>query len=145
MIEIEHRATFPQTAEQVFAAVVDFPTLPRWQADVLAAELTSADLALGAVVHQVRKVMGKRTETDFTATEYVAGELLTLETAADVKPAVRQRYRVTADGTGSVVEFQLRLDGVPKMAEHLAKAQLGKNVPKMFNNLGALLAGVSVG
>lgn len=140
MIEIEHRAAYPQPAQAVYAAVTDFAALPSWQADVLDAALTAPALAVGATVHQTRKVLGKRTETDFTVTEYEPGSALVLETVDGTKPAVRQSYRVVSEGSGSVLEFGLRLDGVPKMAEHLAKAQLGKNVPKMLAALGEVLA-----
>jgi uncharacterized protein YndB with AHSA1/START domain len=145
MIEIEHRATYPQPPAAIYQAVTDFAVLPSWQHDVLEAALTSSALSVGAVVHQVRKVLGKRTETDFTITDYVPDSTLVLETADGTKPAIRQTFRATADGTGCILDFQLRLDGVPKMAEHLAKAQLGKNVPKMFASLGELLAGTPQG
>ncbi|GAA1978281.1 SRPBCC family protein [Catenulispora subtropica] len=141
MIEIGHRVAYPQAREAVFSAVTDFGGLPAWQADVVEAGLASPALERGAVVHQVRKVLGKRTETDLVVSEFVPGEALVLETGDGSKPSVRQSYRVVADGAGCVLEFQLRLDGVPKMAEHLAKAQLGKNVPKMFAALGTVLAG----
>ena len=139
MIEIDYRETYRQPAAAVYAAIIDFAALPAWQADVLEARLSSPALAVGATVQQSRKIMGRRTEVTFTVAEHVPGQSLTLRTADGVSPAVQQSYRILAEGDTSVVEFGLQLDGVPRMAEHLARAQLGKTVPKMFEKLGDLL------
>ncbi|MFI6393161.1 hypothetical protein [Nonomuraea sp. NPDC050540] len=90
-------------------------------------------------VSQVRKVMGRRTELDLTVTEYAPGGYLTLRTAPNSRPGVTQRYGVRASANGCQVPFSLELDGVPKMAERLVRAQLGKQIPMVFDRLGSLL------
>jgi uncharacterized protein YndB with AHSA1/START domain len=139
MITIEHSVQYPESSQAVFDAVTDFPHLPSWQHDVLEARLVSGPLAEGAVVHQVRKVMGRRTETDLTVTEFLPGERITLQTPDGASPSVRQSYRIRVGGAGTRVDFVLEIDGVPRMAEHLARTQLSRQVPDMFSRLGNLL------
>jgi uncharacterized protein YndB with AHSA1/START domain len=138
MITIDHTADYPHPASAVFAVLSDPERYPAWQADVLESH---ADGPLGEGVHvaQVRKVMGRRTEIDLTVADYVEGERLTLRTTKDAKPGVSQTYAVRDVAGGCHIAFHLRLEGVPKMAEHLVRAQLGKQVPLLFERLGALL------
>ncbi|NUW41274.1 SRPBCC family protein [Nonomuraea rhodomycinica] len=139
MITVEHVAAYPAAPEAVFAVLADLERHPDWQADVLSAHV-DGPVRQDATVTQVRKVMGKRAEITLTVAELVPGERLVLRTAPGTRPGVTQRYTVTADGPGSRVEFRLELDGVPKLAEHLVRAQLGKQVPLLFDRLGALVA-----
>ncbi|WP_214327489.1 SRPBCC family protein [Nonomuraea sediminis] len=133
MITIDHVAGYARPPQEIFAVLSDLEGYPRWQVDVLEARRTEEGVA------QVRKVMGRRAEIDLNVTEFLPGERLTLQTAAGTRPGVTQSYVVRPAGQGSEVAFHLELDGVPKMAEHLVKAQLGKQVPLMFERLGALL------
>jgi uncharacterized protein YndB with AHSA1/START domain len=135
MIEIQTSATYQQPPEVLFAVLADLGGYPAWQADVLSAEANGA-AAVGTEVHQVRKIMGRHTDVGLTVTEYDPGKLIVLATAEGASPGVEQTYRALTDGTGSRLEFRLRLEGVPRMAEHLAKAQLGKQVPKLLAALG---------
>jgi len=68
------------------------------------------------------------------------GRHITLQTDPGTRPSVKQSYTVREDGaTASRVEFRLELDSVPKLAEHPARAQPGKQVPAMFERLGSVL------
>ncbi|MGI5485325.1 SRPBCC family protein [Microtetraspora malaysiensis] len=138
MITVDHTAGFPHPPETVFTVLSDIEGYPAWQSDVLEARI-DGPLRKGALVSQVRKVMGRRTEMDLTVDDYVSGEQITLRTAPGARPGVTQKYAVRPSGDGCEVEFRLELDGVPKMAEHLVRAQLGKQVPLLFERLGALL------
>jgi uncharacterized protein YndB with AHSA1/START domain len=138
MITIDHVAGYERSAEEVFALLCDLDGYPAWQPDVLEAH-AAGPLREGVAVAQVRKVMGRRTEIGLTVTAYVPGERITLGTAPDTRPGVTQTYAVRPTEEGCALEFHLELDGVPRMAEHLVKAQLGKQVPLMFERLGSLL------
>jgi len=140
MIVIEHTASYPCDASAVGAALADLAGYPSWQADVLDARPQEGPVGIGTHLVQIRKVMGRRTEVDLTVTEYRAGSQITLQTQPGAKPGVTQSYTVHRDGAeSSRVDFRLELDGVPRLAEHLARAQLGKQVPEMFRRLGELL------
>ncbi|MEV4288435.1 SRPBCC family protein [Nonomuraea bangladeshensis] len=138
MITIDHTASYARPADAVFAVLSDPGRFPEWQADVLESRM-NGPLREGAHVEQVRKVMGRRTEIGLTVADYVPGESLTLRTPPQAKPGVSQTYRVRDTEGGCRVEFRLELNGVPKMAEHLVRTQLGKQVPQLFERLGTLL------
>ncbi|MDI2127046.1 SRPBCC family protein [Yinghuangia seranimata] len=145
MIEIEQSVGYPQSPEAVFAAVTDLAGYPAWQPDVLEVRVTDGgDVGPGTQVTQVRKVMGRRAEVRLTVTRYDAGRVLTLETEPDATPAVTQSYTVRPDAFGTVLDFRLTLDGVPKMAEHLVRTQLGRQAPHILERLGALLSPAAI-
>jgi hypothetical protein len=141
MIVVEHTANCSEPSTVVAAALADLTGYPRWQPDVL--EVSRADdgpIAVGARLTQTRKVMGRRTEVALTVTDYQPGESITVSTDPGARPAVTQSYRIHPNGeTASRIDFRLELDGVPKLAEHLVKAQLSKTVPDMFTRLETLL------
>ncbi|NUR74121.1 MAG: hypothetical protein HOU81_25210 [Hamadaea sp.] len=140
MIVVEHETTYLSEPAKVADAVADLAGYPAWQADVLeVSRPDAAPIAVGTRLTQTRKVMGRRTEVTLTVTDYQPGHGITLRTDPGAKPAVSQAYAVHPAGQGSRLVFRLELDGVPKLAEHLVKAQLGKQVPAMFERLGVLL------
>ena len=55
-------------------------------------------------------------------------------------PAVRETYRLRPDADGCRLEFQLTLDGIPAMADHLARAQLTRQIRQMLERLAAIAA-----
>ncbi|NUW41145.1 SRPBCC family protein [Nonomuraea rhodomycinica] len=138
MITVDHVADYPRPPAAVFAVIADPARFPEWQTDVLESH-ASGPLGEGVRVDQVRKVMGRRTEIGLTVSGYVPGASFTLSTPPEAKPGVSQSYRLHEIDGGCRVEFHLELRGVPKMAEHLVRAQLGKQVPQLFDRLGGLL------
>ena len=142
MIDITSSASYAQPAATVFAILADPSSYPAWQADVQSAALAGDGPArAGTRIREVRKVMGRRADVELTISEMVPGERITLATADGAKPAVRQAWHLQPDGAGCRLDFQLTLDGVPKMAEHLARAQLSRQVPQMLERLGTVAAG----
>jgi hypothetical protein len=141
LIEISEAARYQVPAGTIFAVLTDPSRYPAWQPDVQSASLEGEGPArLGASIRQVRMVMGRRTEIGLTITQLVPAELVTLATAAGAKAAIRQTYRLRADGDGCRLEFQLTLDGAPPMAEHLARAQLTRQIPQMLERLASVAA-----
>lgn len=141
MIEISSSTRYDQSASTVFAILTDPPSYPAWQQDVESASLTGGGSAQqGARIRQVRKVLGRQTEIALTISELIPGQQLTLATDPGIKPAIHQSWRLQPDDGGCRLDFQLNLDGVPKMAEHLARAQLSRTVPQMLDRLGTVAA-----
>ena len=66
--------------------------------------------------------------------------ILTLATDDGTTPGVRQSYQLTSEGDGCRVNYQLALDGVPKVFEPLVRAQLHHQVPRMLRRLGEMAA-----
>jgi hypothetical protein len=50
---------------------------------------------------------------------------------------VQQTFLLTPDADHCTLSFRLVIDGVPKMAEQLARTPLGWQVPQMLTCLGA--------
>lgn len=141
MIEISRTARYDAPAGTIFAVITDPSRYPAWQHDVQSASMAREGPARqGARIHQVRTVMGRRTAIGLTITQLVPAELVTLATAAGAKPAMRQTYRLRPDGDGCRLEFQLTVDGVPPMAEHIARAQLTRQIPQMLERLATIAA-----
>jgi ribosome-associated toxin RatA of RatAB toxin-antitoxin module len=141
MIDIRWEARYHAPASTIFAVIAEPSRYPAWQPDVESASLDGDGPArLGARIHQVRKVMGRRTEVATTITKLVPAELFALATDPGAKPAVAQTYRLQAEGHGCRLEFHLTLDGIPTMAEHLAGAQLTRQIPQMLERLATIAA-----
>jgi hypothetical protein len=141
MIEISASARYATPAATIFAIITDPPRYPAWQGDVESASLADHGPArLGGRIRQVRTVMGRRTEVGLTITQLVPAELVTLATTPGAKPAVQQIYRLGADGDGCCVHFSLTLEGIPTMAEHIARAQLTRQTQQMLERLATIAA-----
>ncbi|MEV0649085.1 SRPBCC family protein [Phytomonospora sp. NPDC050363] len=141
MITVEHTADYPFPAQRVFDTVADLAGHPVWQPEVLAVSPVDDDpVAVGKRILQTRKVMGRRTEIALTVTEFEPASHLVLATDAGAEPGVTQTYTITDRDGGSRCDFRLELDGVPRLAEHLARAQLSRRVPELFRRLATVLA-----
>ena len=141
MIEIRWTAVYDEPASTIFAVIAEPSRYPAWQPDVESACLAGDGPARqGARIRQVRKVMGHRTEVAMTIAELVPAELFVLATDPGAKPVVVQTYRLWPEGPGCRLEFHLTLDGIPTMAEHLAGAQLTRQIPQMLERLATIAA-----
>jgi hypothetical protein len=140
MIEVTDSMSYGQPAAAVFAVLADLAGYPAWQDGVESAGLVEGPLRVGARVRQTRKVMGWRGQVDVTVTEFAPGERLTLATDEGTTPSVRQSYQVTSEGGGCRVNYQLALDGVPKVFEPFVRAQLHHQVPRVLRRLGETAA-----
>jgi Polyketide cyclase / dehydrase and lipid transport len=141
MIEITSSARYHAPASTIFAIITDPSRYPAWQPDVESATLAGDGPARqGARIRQTRTVMGRRTEIGLTITRLVPAELVTLATDAGATPALRQAYRLRPDGDGCALDYTLTLDGVPAMAEHLARAQLTSQIHQMLERLATIAA-----
>lgn len=82
MIHVDHSIRYDRPAGEVFAALTDIASFPDWQPEVLSAEITGETaIGPGTPVRQVRKVMGRRTETELTVSAFRPDQLLTLARA----------------------------------------------------------------
>jgi Polyketide cyclase / dehydrase and lipid transport len=141
MIEISGSARYDVPVGTIFAIITDPARYPAWQPDVEWASLAGdGPIRQGACIHQVRTVMGRRTELGLTFTQLVPADLVTLATDSGATPAVRQTYRLRPDGDGCGLDYRLTLDGVPTMAEPLARSQLTRQTQQMLERLATAAA-----
>jgi hypothetical protein len=135
MIEIADTASYDLPAAAIFAVLSDIPGYATWHEAVESATLVDSPLRVGARVRQTRKEMGWRGEVNVTVVEFVPGELITLATDEGTKPAVRQSYRVTAEGDGCELTYKLTLDGVPKVFEPVVRERLRRQLPRTLRRI----------
>lgn len=141
MIEISRAAGYDAQAVAIFAIITEAASYPAWQPGVESASLSGEGPARrGSRISQVRRVMGRRTELSLTITRLVPGELFTLATDPGAIPAVRETYRLRPEGDGCRLGFRLTLDGIPAMAEHLARPQLTRQAQQTLERLAAIVA-----
>ena len=141
MIEIGRAARYDTPAGAIFAVITEPAGYPAWQPGVESAGLAGqGPVRQGSRVRQVRMVMGRRTEIALTITQLMPAELVTLATGPGATPAVRETYRLRPDGDGCRLEFRFTLDGIPAMAEHLARAQLTRQIEQMLERLATIAA-----
>jgi Polyketide cyclase / dehydrase and lipid transport len=139
---LDFSVTYPYPAPAVFEAITDFPAYPWWQPNVGVRAAGALPCGPGSQVLQVHDVMGRQTEVTLTVTDCELDRMITLQTPAGERPGVRQAYRLQPTGDGGCrLDFHLELDGVPRMAEHLVKTELGQQVKRFFETLGAIVAG----
>jgi ribosome-associated toxin RatA of RatAB toxin-antitoxin module len=141
MIEISRTARYDVPASAIFAIITDPASYPAWPPGVEFASLTGEGPARqGAGIRQARVIMGRQTEITLTITRLVLAELAALATGPGATPAVRETYRLRPHGDGCRLEFRLTLDGIPVMAEHLARAQLTRQIQQMLERLADIAA-----
>ncbi len=79
---VERTITVDQPPEAVWRFLADFTTTEEWDPPTVSTERTSGDGGVGTTYHNVAKFQGRRTEVDYTVTEYVEGRCLRLHGAA---------------------------------------------------------------
>jgi uncharacterized protein YndB with AHSA1/START domain len=141
VIEISRAAGYDAPAETVFAIITDPSRYPAWQPGVESASLVGEGPARqGSRIRQVRMVMGRRTGISLTITRQVPPELFTLATSPGATPTVRETYRLRSEGEGCRLGFWLAIDGIPAMAEHIARAQFTRQIQQMLERLATIAA-----
>jgi Polyketide cyclase / dehydrase and lipid transport len=141
MIEISRVARYDAPTDAIFAIITDVSSWPAWQPGVESARLPGeGTVRQGSRIRQVRMVMGSRTEIGLVITQLVPADLVILATAAGAAPAVRETYRLRPAADGCRLEFGLILDGIHAMAEHIARAQLTRQVQQMAERLATIAA-----
>lgn len=139
MIEIAHTASYDRPAAAVFATLTDVAGYPAWQPTVVSADVAGGrEVGAGAEIREVCEVMGRRFEIVLTVTGYRPGELLALRTAPGARPEISQTYRLRPEGAGCRLDYRLTVDGVPRLVERLARAQIDRQAPGMLERLGAV-------
>ena len=86
-IDFEHSAVIERPAAEVFAFVSDFENNPKWQKGMKACRWTSErPCEVGATYVQEARFMGRRIDTHFEVTEWLAGERVSIESTVSTIP-----------------------------------------------------------
>jgi len=137
MVKFENSIVIDRPVEDVFAFVVDLPSLPKWNYFVLSVVPTSPTSgAVGSTYHQIRK----NDEQELRISKLELNQSLVVETIPPSEPALRREFLFEAQGesTGMTDKWQLDL-GVPKLLEPIAAMRVKSGVRENLEKLKVLL------
>src|SRR5215212_6892368 len=137
MIKFENRIVIDRLIEDVFAFVVDLPSIPKWNYYVLSVNPTSPQSgSVGSTYHQIRK----NDEQDLRISKLELNQLLVVETIPPSKPELRREILFEAQGQSMRLTDKWQLDmGVPKLLVPLAAQRAKTGVRDNLEKLKELL------
>ncbi len=133
MFTFENTLLIDRPLEEVFAFIIDLPSIPKWNYYVLTVLPPSrAQGSVGATYHQIRK----NDEQDLRISRLEPNRSLTVETIPPSKPEARREITFEVQGQSTRIIDKWQLDmGVPKLLEPLvairAKAGVRENLEKL--------------
>ncbi len=126
--------------EEVFAYVTDLRTEPLWDSAVRSAEVESGgSLRVGARVHEVRSMMGRKVHTVTEITAYEPPRAFAWR--GEVPFPLRGGWRFAAEGSGTRVEFygEAELRGLLGLLGPLTRRVFAAQMRARFVTLRELL------
>lgn len=137
MLKFENTIRIERPVEEVFEFLSDFENVPKWNYYVLQVEkLTPGPTGLGTKYHQVRKT----DEQTFAIEEYEPNRRLSVKTTPESSPNLEMRFILEADGTGTRLLDQWKLEtGQPALLEKLAGGKVKSAVAQNLSKLKRLL------
>src|SRR5262245_33111272 len=142
MITVEYSESFAYAPADMFAALADLEARPNWQPSLIEMRVEPAGPArLGSRVFETRKYPGRQSTNILTISKFEPDRLLTLETAADVRESIRERYQIEQLADGSCrLECRAELGGIPRMLEFIVRQATAKELSQNCARLASVLA-----
>jgi uncharacterized protein YndB with AHSA1/START domain len=140
-IKVEHSVVINRPIEDVFTYTSDPQKQTEWQEGLVRVE-SNTPMAVGAVITEVRKVMGREMETDL--------EVITLEpphkfSAKSRSGPVEMTFTQTSKSLGDGTQIDVLIEGEPGgffgVAAPLLQRQVQKDVIKDYAKLKEILEG----
>ena len=137
MFKFENTIVIDRPLENVFAFVVDLPSLPKWNYYVLSVVPTSPESGrLGSTYHQIRK----DDEQELKISKLEPNKSLIVETIPPSKPELRREITFEVQDNRTRIIDNWRLDlGVPKLLEPLVANRAKSGVRENLRKLKTLL------
>lgn len=137
MIEFTNQVVVEQPIETVFRFVSDFCNVPKWNYYVIDVTQTSDGPAgVGTTYHQVRKT----DEQDFRIVECEENREVVVRTVPPSSPAFEMRFTFEAEGEGTRVTDEWKLDtGQPALIQRLAAGRIKSAVLENLQKMKELL------
>jgi uncharacterized membrane protein len=137
MFYFENTIVINRPVKEVFAFLVDLPSLPKWNYYVLSVVTTSTQSGLvGSTYHQIRK----NDEQDLKISKLEPNRVLVVETIPPSKPEFRREVLFEVQGQNTRLTDKWQLDmGVPKLLEPLAAQRAKTGVHDNLEKLKELL------
>ncbi|HLO13488.1 MAG TPA: SRPBCC family protein [Anaerolineales bacterium] len=137
MFYFENTIVINRPVKEVFAFLVDLPSIPKWNYYVLSVVPTSPQSgSVGSTYHQIRK----DDEQDLKISKLEPNQVLVVETVPPSKPELRREILFETEGQSTRVTDKWQLDmGVPKLLEPLAAQRAKTGVRENLDKLKELL------
>src|SRR5688572_3053836 len=137
MLNFENIIVIDRPIEDVFAFVIDLPSIPKWNYFVVSVVPTSPKSgSVGSTYHQIRK----NDEQDLRISKLEPNQALVLETIPPSKPKLRREFLFEAHGESTRLTDKWQLDmGLPKLLEPLAANRAKSGVHENLEKLKELL------
>jgi uncharacterized membrane protein len=137
MFYFENTFVINRPVKEVFAFLVDLPSIPKWNYYVLSVVPTSPESgSVGSTYHQTRK----DDEQDLKISKLEPNQVLVVETIPPSKPELRREILFETEGQSTRLTDKWQLDmGVPKLLEPLAAQRAKTGVRDNLDKLKELL------
>jgi uncharacterized membrane protein len=137
MFSFENTIVINRPVTEVFAFLVDLPSIPKWNYYVLSVVPTSPQSgSVGSTYHQIRR----DDEQDLKIAKLEPNQVLVVETIPPSKPELRREILLEAQGQATHLTDKWQLDmGVPKLLEPFAAQRAKTGVRDNLEKLKELL------
>jgi len=137
MLNFKNTIVIDKPIQNVFAFVVDLPSLPKWNYYVLSVVPTSPESGkLGSTYHQIRQ----DDEQELKISKLEPNRSLIVETIPPSKPELRREITFEPQGNSTRITDRWQLDmGVPRLLEPLAANRAKSGVRENLGKLKTLL------
>ena len=145
MIRFEFSLDIERPPAEVFAYVTDPDRLPEWQSSAVEARW-EGEKATGARVHEVRKFLGRRIDSELEVIEYEPGRRFGLKTISGPVPVtVHQTFEPRDGGTRLMFTAEGEPCGFFKLAEPVVGRVAERQFKSDFETMKDILEGGAAG
>ena len=137
MFNFENTIVIDRPVKEVFAFLVDLPSIPKWNYFVRSVVPTSPHSgSVGSTYHQIRQ----NDEQELKISKLEPNQVLVVETIPPSKPELRREILFEAQGQSTRLTDKWQLDmGVPRLLEPLAAQRAKTGVRDNLEKLKELL------
>ncbi len=137
MLEFENTITINRPIDEVFAFLLDFENIPKWNYYVLEVrQLSESPIGVGTTYHQVRKT----DQQDFQIIEFEPNHTVAAKTLTHSSPSFERKFTLYEEGDTTRIRDQWKLDtGRPAILERLARGRVKSAVAENLAKLKELL------
>lgn len=141
MVRFEFSVEVDRPPSEVFAYITDADRLPEWQSSAVEVQW-QGEKAEGSRIHEVRKFLGRRMETELEVTEYEPDRRFGLRTISGPVPfSVSQVLEPTNGGTRLMFVGEGEPGGFFKLAEPVVARVAERQFKNDFETLKDILEG----
>jgi uncharacterized protein YndB with AHSA1/START domain len=145
MIRFQFSLDIDRPPAEVFAYVTDAERLPEWQSSAVEARW-QGEKARGARIHEVRKFLGRRMDSDLEVTEYEPDRLFALKAVSGPVPfSVHQTLEPRDGGTRLTFVGEGEPGGFFKLAEPIVGRVAERQFKGDFETMKDILEGGAPG